>query len=140
MDSSSSSERTSVLWTDFVQETKAVSTSTHVERPFLANLAVSKDHRRQGIATTLVQVALQQARKWKPSSTTIGNDDDDDDDQDDESSWSMFLGVSHDNEVAISLYKRLNFTLALDETNALSLKMLKRLKRSPRLYFEKNLE
>ena len=116
------------IWTEIIineETTKAAPTSSHVERPFLANLAVSKDHRRQGIATTLVQVALKQSRKWKPSSTE---------------SWSMFLGVSYDNESAINLYRRLNFTLSLDETNELSPTMLKRLKRSPRLYFEKKFE
>jgi ribosomal protein S18 acetylase RimI-like enzyme len=115
------------MWKDLVKKER----TRQPERPFLANLAVSKAHRRQGIATTLVNLALKQATKWRPSSI-LGDQK--------VIPWSMFLGVSYDNDSAISLYQSLNFTLSLDETDALSMKMLKRLKRVPRLYFEKRVE
>lgn len=118
------------IWKDIAQKDTKPKESRR-ERPFLANLAVAKAHRRQGIATTLVQVALKQSRKWRLPSVFEGNNDE---------SRYIFLGVSHDNDSAISLYERLNFTLFLDETDALSTKMLKALTRTPRLYFEKKLE
>ncbi len=100
------------------------------ERPFLANLAVAKEYRRQGIATTLVKLALKISKKWLDDGT---------DAQDESSSWSMYLGVEADNEAAKRLYDNLDFTVVLDETRSLSPKVLHQLRRPPRLYYEKNI-
>lgn len=102
-----------------------------VERPFLANLAVSAAYRRQGIATTLVQLALKISRKWL---------DDDMLPEGDKSSVSMCLGVDKDNEVAKRLYTSLDFTMVFDETQSLPPQVLNRLNRPPRLYYEKKIK
>ena len=95
------------------------------DRPFLANLAVGKDHRRRGIATKLVQLALKLAQKWNGSSESTD--------------WSMFLGVDKDNVAANHLYTSLNFTVVLDETIALPCNKRDRLQRPARLYYEKKI-
>jgi len=121
------------IWKDLVDTQRTEPKPIRIDRPFLANLAVARSHRRRGIASTLVELALRQSKKWKPPSGMENH-------QKDIVPWSMFLGVGYDNDSAIRLYESLNFTLSLDETNSLSPKMLKRLKRTPRLYFEKKLE
>lgn len=120
----------SSIWSEALERRDAGSNQlSSPERPFVANLAVAKAHRRQGIATTLVRLAMKQSLKWRPTPP-----------HDELVDWSVFLSVDYDNESAIRLYNdRLGFKLVFDETETLSIKLLKRLKRKPRVYFEKKL-
>jgi GNAT superfamily N-acetyltransferase len=129
------------------------------DRPFLANLAVSKKYRRQGIGKTLVKLALKISKnKWSSSSlsssdvvedekkkVTLWKGEDDanvdsfPDDTSSSSSWWMYLSVDKDNEAATRLYDSLDFSIVLDETQVLSPQRLERLSRPPRLYYGKQL-
>jgi len=64
--------------------------------PYLGNLAVSTEERRQGIGRKLVKLGIKVASKW-------GDD-------------KLFAAVKIDNMEAVRLYESLGFTLFLDES------------------------
>jgi ribosomal protein S18 acetylase RimI-like enzyme len=99
--------------------------SIRPERPYLANLAVDSNYRRQRMGTKLVQLAVKIATKWENESAY-------------RDTAAMYLAVERDNEAALSLYDNLKFTRVIDEAE-LSTSIQGKLNRKPRLYFEMKL-
>lgn len=100
--------------------------SVRPERPYLANVAVDANYRRQRMGTKLVQLAVKIASKWETES-------------DYKDTAAMYLAVEKDNEAAVCLYDHLGFTRVIDETE-LPKQVQSKIKRKPRLYYEKKLE
>lgn len=92
------------------------------ERPYLANLAVDKDFRRQKMGSKLVKLAIKISAKWCF-----------------EENAAMYLAVEKENTAAVQFYDKLEFSRIIDETEKLSKDAQRKLKRKPRLYFEKKL-
>ena len=112
-----------------------VETQKRPEMPYLANLAVDKDFRRQKIGTELVRLALKIACKWMEES-----DGGDDDVGASNNNAAMYLSVEKENAAAVQFYEvRLNFARIIDETEKLSKEQQQKLQRKPRFYFEKKL-
>jgi ribosomal protein S18 acetylase RimI-like enzyme len=115
---------------------EGIETSSRPEMPYLANLAVDKEYRRQKMGTKLVQLAIKISLKWCSSSSSSNVEDDDDDD---ERNAAIYLAVEKENQAAVRLYNRLHFSPIIDETEKLSKEAQRKLKRKPRIYFEKKL-
>jgi ribosomal protein S18 acetylase RimI-like enzyme len=107
---------------------QGVETTSRPEMPFLANLAVGEDYRRQQMGTKLVQLALKIAEKWSIDIPSIQLEN-----------AAVYLAVEKENAAAVSLYDRLDFCRIIDETEKLSKEAQRKLKRKPRLYFERKL-
>ena len=75
-------------------------TMNATDYPYLGNLAVNKEERRQGIGRKLVKLGIKVANKW-------GDD-------------KLFAAVKMDNIEAVRLYESLGFTLFLDESNEIN--------------------
>ncbi|KAL3929488.1 MAG: hypothetical protein SGBAC_012187 [Bacillariaceae sp.] len=98
------------------------------ERPFLANLAVDPDYRKQKMGSKLVQLALKIATQWESAKANDKNkggafyyyyfhpSNQENAEQENKLS-TLYLSVECDNEGAIAFYERLQFTTVLDETN-----------------------
>ena len=70
-------------------------TKATVDVPYLGNLVVDNEWRRNGIASKMVRIALKVAEKWQYE--------------------KLYLAVDFDNSNALSLYKKLGFDCILDE-------------------------
>ena len=149
-----------------VQETTTIATS-RPEMPYLANVAVDKDYRRQRIGTKLVRLAIKIASKWYPNvvkqqeqeqqQQQSGNKNDEDENKTAEKTLrtettttatdtittnenvALYLAVEKENRAAVRLYENMDFCKVIDETEKLSQPQLKKLQRKPRLYFERKL-
>jgi ribosomal protein S18 acetylase RimI-like enzyme len=119
---------TTTTWEGVVVE--PTTSTSRPEMPFLANLAVGKDYRRQKMGSKLVQLALKISAKW------CKNDESNTNTAFDKKDAAMYLAVEKDNLPAVTLYDGLEFRRIIDETENLS---QKKRKRKPRLYFEKKL-
>ena len=75
-------------------------TETRPEVPFLGNVAVSPAHRRLGLATKLVKIAEKIAQKWAHD--------------------GIYVAVEADNPGALSLYRKLDFRVVLDERDQMN--------------------
>ena len=105
---------------------EGIETSTRPERPYLANLAVGSEYRRQKMGTKLVQLAIKISKKWMGSVEDV-------------ETAAIYLAVEKENTAAVELYDRLQFFRIIDETEKLSEDAQRKLKRKPRLYYEKKL-
>ena len=109
---------------------EGIETTIRPEMPYLANLAVDKEYRRQKMGSKLVQLAIKISSKWYSTSSNA---------EDNEGNAAIYLAVEKENQAAVRLYNRLNFSPIIDETEKLSKQAQWKLKRKPRLYFEKKL-
>ena len=150
-----------------VQETTTIATS-RPEMPYLANVAVDKDYRRQRIGTKLVRLAIKIASKWYPDvvkqqeQQQSGNENDENENKNERAektlrtetttttttatdtittneNVALYLAVEKENRAAVRLYENMDFCKVIDETEKLSQPQLKKLQRKPRLYFERKL-
>mmetsp|Transcript_26737 Transcript_26737/g.39546 ORF Transcript_26737/g.39546 Transcript_26737/m.39546 type:complete len:220 (-) Transcript_26737:447-1106(-) len=95
------------------------------ERPYLANLAVDKDFRRQKMGSKLVELAILISAQWS---------------MDKDVDAVIYLAVDKENKAAAQFYDNLEFCRVMDETERLSKRAQRKLKRKPRLYFERKLD
>jgi ribosomal protein S18 acetylase RimI-like enzyme len=122
-----------------VPQTKIWEGVTHEvrpEMPFLGNVAVHPNYRRQRIGSRMVKLAIKCAEKWYPieeeerkdnvtvTATAIANP---------RTFPALFLAVENSNLAAIKMYGKLNFDIVIDE----SMDMSTPFGRTPRLYFRK---
>lgn len=77
------------------KEWNGVLTKATVDVPYLGNLVVDNEWRRNGIASKMVRIVLKVAEKWQYE--------------------KLYLAVDFDNSNALSLYKKLGFDCILDE-------------------------
>eukprot|EP01038_Epipyxis_sp_PR26KG_P009411 gene9411-12674_t len=71
--------------------------TVQLDVPYLGNVAVNKNYRRKGIASSMIRIGLKIVEKW--------NDE------------SLYVAVDYNNDNAIKLYQKLNFEIILNETN-----------------------
>lgn len=89
---------------------ESVSSKKLIQVPYLGNLAVDNQFRRNKIATKLVFVTQNLVRKWNISS----NDELEYDIQSDFES-SLFVAVESENIAALKFYERIGFDLVYDD-------------------------
>jgi len=77
------------------KEWNGVTAKSTVDVPYIGNLVVNKEWRRNGIASKMVRIALKVAEKWQYE--------------------KIFLAVDFDNSKALNLYRKLGFECILDE-------------------------
>jgi ribosomal protein S18 acetylase RimI-like enzyme len=109
---------------------EGIETNIRPEMPYLANLAVDKEYRRQNMGSKLVQLAIKISSKWCSTSSNA---------EDNEGNAAIYLAVEKENQAAVRLYNRLNFSPIIDETKKLSKQAQRKLKQKSGLYFEKKL-
>lgn len=91
-----------------------VTVESIVDVPYLGNVIVREDSRRQGIGSKLVKIGLKIAEKWNEG--------------------YLYLAVDNDNIKAQQLYQKLGFITVLDETLLIN----RKLNRTPRLFMKKS--
>jgi ribosomal protein S18 acetylase RimI-like enzyme len=92
------------------------------EKPYLANVAIGRDYRRNKMGSKLVRLAMKISETWCVA---------------EEGDAALYLAVDKDNVAAISMYDKLKFVRIIDETEKISNEALRKLQRKPRLYFQK---
>jgi ribosomal protein S18 acetylase RimI-like enzyme len=78
--------------------------------PYLGNVAVSGDYRRQGLGSKLVKIGKRMAEKWGEK--------------------KLYVAVDSTNGPAIAMYEKLNFVKVLDESDNIN----RRADKTPRLF------
>jgi ribosomal protein S18 acetylase RimI-like enzyme len=101
---------------------EGVETDSRPEMPYLANVAVGQSYQRQRMGSKLVLLAEKLSKKW--CATDLHEP-------------ALYLAVDTDNKAAVNMYDKLGFIRFLDETDKLSDKALRKMKRKPRLYYQK---
>jgi ribosomal protein S18 acetylase RimI-like enzyme len=104
-----------ILW-------EGIETESRPEMPYLANVAVGEAYQRQKVGTQLVLLAENLSKEWCNS---------------DRHQPALYLAVDKDNKAAVNMYDKLGFVRFIDETDRLSGKALRKMKRKPRLYYQK---
>lgn len=101
---------------------QGIETEVRPEKPYLANVAVGRDYRRNKMGSKLVRLAMKISETWCVSG---------------EGDVALYLAVDKDNVAAINMYDKLDFVRIIDETEKISKEALQKLRRKPRLYFQK---
>jgi ribosomal protein S18 acetylase RimI-like enzyme len=91
-------------------EWEGATTQVRPEVPYLGNVAVSRECRRQGVGSKLVRIGLKMAEKWGEK--------------------RLFVAVDSTNTAAIAMYERMNFNCILDEADNIN----RRMDKVPRLF------
>ena len=109
-------------------EWNGVETESRPEMPYLANVAVGTNYRRQKIGSKLVKLAMKISEKWC---------------EPDDTDPALYLAVDVDNDAAVNMYDKLDFDRIIDETEKSDAPYKDKegnVRRKPRLYFRKLLD
>lgn len=104
---------------------EGIETESRPEMPYLANVAVGEAYQRQKMGSKLVLLAEKLSKRWCDS---------------DQQEPALYLAVDKDNKPAVNMYDTLGFVRFIDETDKLPAEALRKMKRKPRLYYQKVLQ
>lgn len=105
------------------QRTTTTSNEMSVVRPYMCNLAVHLEWRRQGLARDLIRQCESSVECWQEDNTDNDNDNDND------ACYRLFLKVKKQNDSAVRLYTEMGYQVTateFDETTQDTLLVMRR--------------